>query len=227
MAKPESSDVKGEIALVEDLFPRSAQRDFFLQRMEVIHQAAGGKADLPHRHDYFTIILVKTASGRHIIDFNEYELKDKQVYFIAPGQIHRLMPSTFPEGWVITFTTDFLVQNDIPLHFLTNVNLFSEYGNSPPLALDEVTFARLAQVALEIASCLPTDLHYRNRALGALLQLFLIYANNACTMDQSQLDEDAKGVCVLRDFKEILERDFRKTHLVKAYAIRSVLPANI
>ena len=62
------------------------------------------------------------------------------------------------------------------------------------------------------------ELTYRNRALGSLLQLFLIYCNNSSQLDATQIDEDNSGICILRDFKQLVEENFNKWHKVKEYA---------
>lgn len=186
--------------------------------MADIWDQANGQADQPHRHDYYTIVLVEQAKGQHHIDFREYPLASDQVYFIAPGQIHQLVAQERPRGWIITFTTDFLVANNIPDRFLSNLNLFQFFGESPPLTIDADLRQTLLRTVADMAECLASGLVYRDRALGALLQLFLIYSNNSCTLDNRQHDEDDPGVCLLRDFKQRVDRHYTDWHQVADYA---------
>lgn len=198
--------------------PRKHLHDFHLQSMEAIYTTAQGKPDTPHRHDYYTILLIAQVQGQHMIDYQSYELHSQEVFFISPGQVHQLLLDQKPKGWVITFSRDFLVENNIPESFISNINLFRQFGDSPPLPLDTPTFQRLNRLIAEMRVCLPTDFHYRNRALGALLQLFLIYCNNNCLLDMTQLDEESSGVCILRDFKELVDKHFHEWHRVSTYA---------
>ncbi|TNE54976.1 MAG: helix-turn-helix domain-containing protein [Bacteroidetes bacterium] len=191
---------------------------FNLQTMEAIYERAGGRTDIPHRHDYYTVLLVERAKGEHLIDYHTYVLGARQVHFVAPGQVHQVNAAARPKGWVITFTREFLVANNIPERFITNINLFRQFGDSPPLDLDHATLDKLTRIISEMESCLPQALHYRDRALGALLQLFLIYCNNSLELDSTQLDEDNSGICLLRDFKDGIEQHFREWHKVADYA---------
>ena len=200
------------------LAPRIPAKPFSLQRMEAIYDQAQGAVDQPHRHDYFTVVLVEAARGMHHIDFMDYALGERQVFFISPGQVHQLVATERPQGWVITFSADFLADNAIPQTFIYNLNLFRFFGESPPLHSDATTWARLDRTARDMEACLPQELVYRNRALGALLQLLLIYCNNSCTLDSRQLDEQDAQVCLLRDFKQRVEKQFREWHKVSAYA---------
>jgi AraC-like DNA-binding protein len=72
---------------------------------------------------------------------------------------------------------------------------------------------------VEMAEILQQDQNYQNRALGSLLQLFLIYCSTSCTtLNFSQLDEENSGVCILRDFKALVEKHFHEWHKVSDYA---------
>ena len=197
---------------------RSTHANFYLDKMEHIYERANGKADVPHRHDYYTVLFVEHAQGKHIIDYQTHLFDDLEVHFVGPGQVHQVVLHAEPKGWVFTFSRDLLIENDIPERFITNINLFRAFGDNPPLKIDQITFERLQRIVQEMESCLPLDLTYRSRALGALLQLFLIYCNNSSTINPTQLDEENAGVCILRDFKQLVEQHFSNWHKVGNYA---------
>lgn len=186
--------------------------------MEDIYLRAEGKADVPHRHDYYTVLFVEQAKGKHLIDYHTFRFRSLEVYFVSPGQVHQVIVTDQPKGWVLTFSKDFLAENSISESFISNINLFKSFGDSPPLKIDQSTFDRLLRIVQEMQSCIPLDLTYRNRALGALLQLFLIYCNNSRSLDITQLDEDNAGVCILRDFKKLVENKYAEWHKVGEYA---------
>ena len=201
-----------------NLKQRKHSLDFRLESMETIYQKAKGKPDRPHRHDYYTVLFVSKAKGKHVIDYKTYPFGNLEVHFVSPGQVHQVVVTSKPKGYVITFSRDFLAENNIPESFIQNINLFKEIGENPPLQLDENTYQKLNRVILEMYECLPKDLLYRKRALGALLQLFLIYSNNSLLLDEKQLDEENPNVCILRDFKTLVDEKFQEMHKVNAYA---------
>ncbi|MFK7924966.1 MAG: helix-turn-helix transcriptional regulator [Bacteroidia bacterium] len=204
---------------MSDRQTRSHQLDFNLQKMEDIYEQVGGKADVPHRHDYYTVLFVERANGEHLIDYRPYAFAERQVHFVSPGQVHQVMATDKPKGWVITFSPDFLVQNNIPSHFIANVNLFRVFGDSPPLVLDEPNFDRLCELLQAMENLMPQQLRYRARALGAYLQLFLIHSSNSRFLDEGQLDESANSeVCILRDFKHLVDHSYHQWHKVGDYA---------
>ncbi len=42
----------------------------------------------PHRHDFYQIVLFTQGGGSHGIDFQTFEVRPHQIYYMAPGQIH-------------------------------------------------------------------------------------------------------------------------------------------
>ncbi len=197
---------------------RKGKVDFRLQRMENIYDQAAGGTDIAHRHDYYTLLLVEEASGFHVVDYNKFAFDTFEVHFVSPGQIHQVELTKRPKGSVMTFTRSFLIKNNIPESFISNINLFQNFGNTPPLKLDPKTFQKLKSIIDEMETCMGGDLNYGSRAAGALLQLFLIYCNNSSVLDSNQLDEKNAGVCILRDFKKLVEEKYKEWHKVKAYA---------
>ena len=197
---------------------RQPSQNFAIHDMGGIFEAADGKTDVPHRHDYYTVILVAKSQGEHIIDYRSYPFGDHEVHFVSPGQVHQVDLSIKPSGWAITFSRDFLAENNIPESFVSNINLFKAFGESPPLDLDESSFEKLVNIVQDMEMCSNPGLTYKNRALGALLQLFLIHCNNALSIDKGQLDEDNKGICIFRDFKHLVDNRYGEWHKVHEYA---------
>ncbi len=191
--------------------------DFRLQDMGDIYEAGDGETDVPHRHDYYTVLLVKRAEGYHVIDYNKFSFAELEVHFVSPGQVHQVALISKPQGSVITFSKEFLVKNNIPESFISNINLFQPFGNTPPLKLDPHTYARLDELIAEMQTCMKADLNYGSRATGALLQLFLIYCNNSSKLNIAQIDEGNAGICILRDFKRLVEEKYKEWHKVKDY----------
>jgi len=192
---------------------------FALKRMEDVYRNAQGAPDSPHRHDYYTIIFIERGEGVHFVDFTEYKVEDRTIYFIQPGQMHQLVLACEPEGWVITFTEEFLIANSIPEKLINDIYLFNDYGQSPPLTINEkdlpVYKNLIAQMSL-FAESLET---YTLEAVGALVKLFLIQSNNHCSLHKSnnpQLIETSNHI--LRTFKQSLNKKYAASHMVSEYA---------
>ncbi len=192
---------------------------FRMKRMEEIHQQAEGVVDPPHRHDYYTLIFTEEATGTHTVDFHTYSLANKQIYFISPGQVHQLAASSEPKGWVLTFSQEFLIRNGIRETFISDINLFKDYGQAPPLELAVLHFDHLRILFQQMATMYQQHSPFRYEAIGAWLKLVLIECNQACDLPEGghvQTMEAASGI--LRQFKALVNTYFREWHKVAEYA---------
>lgn len=66
-----------------------------------------------HRHDYYFILAVEKAKGKHEIDFQSYDVKDFALFFIRPGQVHQLELKAGTTGYLIEFNPQFYYPSDI------------------------------------------------------------------------------------------------------------------
>lgn len=200
---------------------------FSIRRMENIYEAHNGQQDAPHRHEYYTIVFTQKADGIHVIDFNEFELGDSQVHFISPGQVHQIKESKKPLGWAITFSEDFLIENHIDNQFISDINLFTDYGYSPPLEVNEETWQKLDEFCQRMDEVQNQNIHFKYQTLGAYLKLFLIGCNQACTSPALHSPhEQQAGSTLLRRFKHEVETHFNQEHSVSFYAKQLMVTAD-
>lgn len=187
--------------------------------MEDIYNERSGKPDTPHRHDYFTVLIVKNASGKHDIDFKKYDLDENQVYFISPGQVHQLIETHKPSGFAIVFSHEFLNRNNIPLHFIEELKLFNDFGESPPLLLSEPELNNLNVYCEELIKINNSIISYKYEALGAVLKLILINCYNLCSKAPfNNINPITKNKDILRQFKTLINHQYKTNHITSDYA---------
>ncbi len=191
---------------------------FGIFRMEDIYTEQDGKADEPHRHNFYTVLVVNRAKGLHKIDFNTYQLTNKQVFFVAPGQVHQVIESEKSFGFAMTFSDQFLVENSIPLSFIDSLNLFQNYGQSPPLLPCEQQFKTIVHYANKIYDLFTSDAQMKCLSIGSFLKLLLIECNNICAINPIEMDIDTTGDNLIRSFKKSVERSYKKEHSTTFYA---------
>ena len=91
---------------------RSSQQElpaperFNIRRVEDIIGDTNLVHDL-HRHDFYFILALKKGKGIHEIDFTAYEVNDNSVFFLRPGQVHRLELNAGCTGYLVEFNSGF------------------------------------------------------------------------------------------------------------------------
>jgi AraC family transcriptional regulator, transcriptional activator of pobA len=191
---------------------------FSISKMEDIYAKRNGRVDEPHRHDYYTILIINKAKGLHKIDFNTYNLSHKQVFFVAPGQVHQVIENEISVGFAMTFSNQFLIQNAIPLSFIASLNLFQNYGHSPPLKPSTAQFDAIILFANQIYGLFNSEAKMKSLSIGAFLKLLLIECNNICSINPIESDIDSTGDNLIRAFKNEVDKNFKKEHSTTFYA---------
>jgi len=193
--------------------------EFAIKRMEDSYSLLNGRKPAPHRHDYFSVYYVLEGQGTHIVDFTEYEIEDRQLYFLMPGQMHKLEFTSEPKGFIVSFSEQFLISNAIPDYLINDIYLFHDYGQSPPLPIHESQAAIYLSLFEQMIMFSESLEKYTLDAVGALMKLLLIQSNNHCTLKKTenpQLLETTNHL--LRSFKQLLNKHYVESHMVNDYA---------
>jgi AraC-like DNA-binding protein len=202
-----------------DLVYNGAPMPFMIKTMEEIDEEAGGIADNPHRHNYYTIIWSTTATGKHVIDFNEYPIQQYDIFFVSPDQVHQIVTDPKPTGYVILFTPEFPEKNSIRNDFIANLKLFKKSDETPPLQPSDNMIKTLKPFAEQMLVAFHAKGDMYLESIGAYLKLFLIECNNQCSLfpgTNTQIIE--VGKTIVKNFKTIVEQNFSRSHQVGFYA---------
>jgi AraC family transcriptional activator of pobA len=202
-----------------DLAYNERPASFVIQTMEDIDKRLEGAADDPHRHNYYTIIWPFTGSGRHIIDFREYPIKPDQVFFVSPNQVHQVIVEGRPTGMVMQFTCAFLEKYGIREEFISNLRLFRNSDETPPLILTDVMKPILKMFSDNMLRAFKTPGEMQSEILGAWLKLFLIECNSHCSLNPDPNPQSAEvGRNIVSSFRNTVEKHYHQWHQVKEYA---------
>ena len=209
-----------EIKTLKRVNRENESLNFGISRMEEIYERRGGVKDDPHRHDFYTVLLVVKGKGEHIIDFNSYPIEDMQVHFIGPGQVHQVIEHEASTGYSMVFSTRFLLENHIPVDFIEDLNLFNNYGYAPPMSLEDSQLGQLRQICEEMLSWYKNPRKHWSHAIGSLLKLFLIECNNHCSLPSTGESPKEGSQRILKDFRRLVNENYREMHSTSAYADR-------
>ena len=94
-----------------------------------------------HRHDFYFILALKKGTGKHEIDFTTFDVLDHSVFFIRPGQVHRLELKAGSNGFLLEFNSEFYH----PVNKLSKQRL-RKASNKNYCGLETGRFARLQAI---------------------------------------------------------------------------------
>lgn len=173
----------------------------------------------PHRHDFFEVLYLHQGSGFHVIDGNKYEIKPPCVFFMSPGQAHKLELSNDIEGYIFLFNADFYLLNRRNRNSLIEFPFFyTIHQDNPPLLLtnpDDICFLE----TLFRQSITEADLsgEYKPEMLRSLLDLILTTCA-ARYHENEHLNQRGKGQILVKQFFQLLEENYAQNLSINRYA---------
>jgi AraC-like DNA-binding protein len=202
-----------------DLLYAGAPASFVMRSLEEIEREQGRFVDDPHRHNFYSVIWSFTATGKHIIDFHEYAIEPRSIFFVSPWQVHQVITDPGAKGILILFTPEFLQKNSIREDFISNLKLFRESDETPPLPLGESVSLRLMTFTDAMNKAFESSDELKFEIIGAYLKLFLIECNGLCVLTPDTNTQNIEvGRALVQRFKELVEEHFTEWHQVKDYA---------
>lgn len=79
-----------------------------------IQELLGGR-DLQqaiHRHDFYFIMVLQKGRGTHEVDFVSYDICDRCIFIMRPGQVHKLSMKKGSRGYLMQFKPEFYSPRD-------------------------------------------------------------------------------------------------------------------
>jgi AraC family transcriptional activator of pobA len=173
----------------------------------------------PHRHDFFEVLYLLKGSGYHVIDTNKYEIKPPCVFFLSPGQAHKLELSNDIEGYIFIFTSDFYLLNRRNQNSLIEFPFFyTIHQDNPPLLLEnegDICFLKnlFRQSMAEISR--PGD--YFQEMLRSILDLILTTCAARYQISENMLNK-GKGQILVKRFFHLVEENHQKNLSLSDYS---------
>ena len=173
----------------------------------------------PHRHDFFEVLFLLKGSGYHIIDGNKYEIKPACVFFMSPGQAHKLELSNDIEGFIFIFTADFYLLNRSNQDSLIEFPFFyTIHQDNPPLFLENENDIQFLEILFRksIAEAnLARD--FTIELLRSILNLILTTCAARYPMNENLLNK-GKGQILVKRFFHLVEENNQKNFSLSEYA---------
>lgn len=181
----------------------------------------------PHRHDFFEVLYLSKGSGFHVIDGNKYEIKPPCVFFMSPGQAHKIEFSSDIEGYIFIFTAEFYLINQSNQNRLIEFPFFFTIRqDNPPLTLEvkqDVQF--LESLFKKGIAEIQKGEQYSIDMLRSLLDLILTSSSTLYKTDENRLSK-GKGHIVVKRFFQLVEENYQLNLTVAEYADKMALTPN-
>lgn len=205
----------------------SPERDSQQFQVEVFDASRHFSVKYPHQHDFFEVLYLSKGSGFHVIDGNKYEINPPSVFFMSPGQAHKIEFSNDIEGYIFIFTEDFYLINQSNQNRLIEFPFFFTIRqDNPPLYLSTQDDVKFLESLFEkgITEIKKGD-SFSIELLRSILDLILTFSSTIYQIDKNTLNK-GKGHIVVKKFFQLIEDNYHKNLTVSEYADQLAITPN-
>lgn len=177
----------------------------------------------PHIHSFYQVIWFKKGMGKHAVDFKEYDVFDNAIFFVAPNQVHYFDDNTDYEGILLHFNEQFLVQDQSPMEFFLNYNLFNNPYQQPSCCIgtgiDDLLEMYISQMKQELEN---EETFGKALILKNYLQSFFVQIQRRKNEFEKSIDHqlpilDEKRIQLVK-FLNLIDEHYREGYSIAEYA---------
>lgn len=179
--------------------------DFTVHSLDILHDSSLHKSPL-FRTNYFAFLLIEKGAGYYTIDDNWFPLKKKSFYFTNPGHLKSFAIDKKWEGYIVTFTLDFLkpyVAKPVAEEFS-----FLLKESIPVMYLPNDFFKELKS----IFKILLLDYHrnnaYKKEILASQLLTILFKTKGLLRTHKAKIEVKSRPAEIVQEFNSLLNSHF-------------------
>lgn len=173
---------------------------------------------VPHRTDFYQIILITEGQGTHTIDFDKFQYKRGALFSVMKKQIQLFEYMPKARGYVLIFTENFLLKDSKGIELISDLMLFNYLLTSPLTHLRESELEDLTSLIemLKKELVIKKD-KIKEEILMGLFKSFLLKAER-CKRRQVSIKGIDKEFDIFIRFQNELDKHFMKMNNVSEYA---------
>ena len=176
----------------------------------------------PHLHYFYEILWFEQGTGKHTVDFVEYDIQPNTIFFISPGQVHHFDHTQGYKGVSIKMCTDFMKDEADTNNTLLKYSVFHTFDTAPFYRVSE----KAAETLQHLVEQMEVEMNCQNcfgntDILKALIRIFLIHVLRHGVQDSELPLNNLKPAHILFiKFRKLVEQEYRNLHTVQEYANR-------
>ena len=207
---------KKEIETYHFLKNEPKKRQFDIYDLAKYQKLNSEHSEKPHSHSFYQIIWFKNDKGKHVIDFESYNIKEDRIFFIAKNQVHYFEKRSDYNGYLIHFNESFLLSNETDINFFLTYSIFNNKQEpyfQIPKKLEHKITTYFSQIEDEVAN---TNEFGNGTILSNLLKALLLVIEREMRKN-TEVNKKPDNSNYLK-FRDLLENNFHKNWSVSEFA---------
>lgn len=197
-------------------FPEFRHEDILVARLSA-YWSTHQDLYYAHRHSFYHIVFFTEGAGFHSIDFQNFQVKANQIYFMIPGQVHNWNFDGPMDGYVINFSIPFFQTFLSRGDFLDDFIFFNGSASDSVIQIPEELAPKINMILEEVLFESKA-----NRALGLdlirtlLLHIFILISRLNSSVQAGS--STSYNYTLLKNFRSLIENNYTRLRLPREYA---------
>jgi len=186
----------------------------------------GESAATPACSHHFRIIWITRGAGVFHIDMHQFDILSGQLFCILPGEVHLIRSGEDLEGYVISFTKNFLSMGDIDpdmVHHPGGITQLFEHCKAIQARKDSIP--DMALIMERLLKEYNSSDAFRLELLKRYFKIFLIYLSRQ-VYTNGPLSSHTPTVGLVQKFMDLLNLSFKEMRMVADYARQLAVTPN-
>lgn len=170
-----------------------------------------------HKHTFYHLVFFTEGAGSQTIDFQRFEVKPYQIYFMIPGQVHNWAFEGKVDGYVVNFSPKFFQSFLLKPDYLEQFPFLSGNANEAVIDVEENLSVKVISL---FENLLREATESQRAALDMvrllLLELFILIGRTVVTPQLKQASP--YNLTLLKNFRNLIETNYINNRLPKDYA---------
>jgi AraC family transcriptional regulator, transcriptional activator of pobA len=181
--------------------------------------------EFPHIHTYTEILWIMNGSGELHLDMQVVELEPGQMYFIRPGQVHKVYCDRNTSGYVLSLSKK-LLENPATEMEPASVNEFvASVLEHKQIHIDPNYQADMQDILERMMRETASLREYSNEILRRYFNIFLFYLGKQLNGSATKISQ-SRNIQVCQQFKALVDKYYKTKKGVSEYASELNLTPN-
>ena len=171
----------------------------------------------PHRHSFYHLVMFTDGDGSHTIDFENFDVKAGQIYFMVPGQVHSWQFEGEVDGYIINFSTSFMQAFLLNHSYLDNFSFLNGKPKDEVINLSGDQIPVITQLFENIIAEVKKPGQLGSDMVRVLmLQIFILIQRTQGSYENT--GRPTYNQTLIKNFQKLIEQHYIDVKLPKDYA---------
>jgi AraC-like DNA-binding protein len=181
--------------------------------------------EAPHSHNYYEMIWLIKGQGTLYVDMQEYAIESDTIFCLKPNQVHQFQARAEMEGFVFSFTDSFFNMDEYDSDRAYQASLFQLLFEGRIIRMVYNMEEDIKEIVLKMIKEFENQYSYRMELLKRYFKIFLIYLTRMSD-ENFQTTEQSRETELLKNFIELLDKNFKEKKMVAEYAAQLLVTPN-